>query len=277
MTERGGTLVSVDDLNARLLQPGLRVLDASWYIQGSGRDAKAEFVAGHIPGACRFDLDIAAAPDSPFSHTLPTPRHFAEYAGACGVSAEDEVVIYDAGGMSASARTWWMFKVHGHDKVRVLDGGLDAWKRQGRDLERGDDRSVPVHYMERPRILRRVADMQSVAAATDKGLPVVDARPSARFAGEAPEPRSDLRRGHIPGSVNLPWTRLVDPATGAFRADEEIARLFREAGADPQQPVICTCGSGVTACALALALEHIGNTGVSVYDGSWTEWATRHP
>jgi thiosulfate/3-mercaptopyruvate sulfurtransferase len=277
MTGRVGTLVTPEYVEARLLKPGLRVLDASWYAEGSGRNADAEFVAGHIPGARRFDLDIAAASDSPFSHTLPTPGHFAAYAGACGVASEDEVVIYDAGGMSASARAWWVFKVHGHERVSVLDGGLDAWKRQGRRLERGEDRGVPAHYPQRPRTQHRLADMQAVAAAASRGLQVVDARPAARFAGEAAEPRPELRRGHIPGSVNLAWTRLIDAATGTFRGDEDITALFREAGADPQQPVICTCGSGVTACALALALEHIGNTRVAVYDGSWTEWATRHP
>lgn len=272
-----GTLVSANSLEGRLFKPGLRVLDASWYMESGGRDADAEFLAGHIPGASRFDLDIAAAADSPFSHTLPSPTHFAAYAGACGVSPADEVVIYDACGMSASARAWWMFKVHGHDKVSVLDGGLEAWRRQGRCLERGEDGRVPTHYVERQRVAHRFADMQGVAAASRKGLQIVDARPAARFAGEAAEPRPELRRGHIPGSVNLPWARLVDADTGTFRSANGMAGLFREAGVDPLQPVICSCGSGVTACALALALEHIGNTDVAVYDGSWTEWATRHP
>lgn len=276
MTVQVGTLVSTDYLEARLLKPGLCVLDASWFMEGSPRDAEAEFSAGHIPGARRFDLQRAAHPDSPFSHTLPSEGHFAAYAGACGVSAADEVVIYDASGMSPSARAWWMFKVHGHQNVSVLDGGLEKWKREGRRLERGADLGVSASYPKR-RLPRRVGDIASVEAAARKGEQIVDARPAARFSGEASEPRPELRRGHIPGSVNLPWTRLVDPDTGTFRSTAEMAALFREAGVDPQRPVICTCGSGVTACALALGLEHIGNAEVAVYDGSWSEWATRHP
>lgn len=276
MRAQVGTLVSTDYLEARLLKPGLRVLDASWYMDGSARDADAEFVASHIPGARRFDLDVAAEPASPFSHTLPTEGHFAAYAGACGVSELDEVVIYDASGMSPSARAWWMFKANGHQNVSVLDGGLEKWKREGRRLERGADLGIAASYSAR-RVSRRLVDMADVDAAVRTGLQIVDARPAARFSGEAAEPRPELRKGHIPGSVNLPWTRLVDPGTGTFRSTSEIAALFRDAGVDLSRPVICTCGSGVTACALALSLERLGNNEVAVYDGSWSEWATRHP
>lgn len=271
-----GTLVSTEYLEARLLEPGLKILDASWYMEGSPRDPQAEFDAGHVPGARRFELERAARPGSPFSHTLPTPAHFSEVVGACGVSADDEVVIYDAAGMSPSARAWWMFKVHGHDRVSVLDGGLQKWTREGRRVEGGVRGSGTASYRSRFEA-SRFSDMAAVEVASRAGAQIVDARPAARFTGEAAEPRPDLRSGHIPGSVNLPWTRLVDADTGTFRSADEIAQLFREIGVDLEQPVICTCGSGVTACALALGLAHIGSSRVSVYDGSWSEWATHHP
>lgn len=275
MSLRVGTLVSTDYLAARQLEPGLRVLDASWYMEGSPRDPEGEFVKAHIPGARRFNLDRAADPDASLPHTLPSIRHFAAHAGSCGVSATDEVVVYDAGGMSASTRAWWMFKVHGHQRVSVLDGGLQKWQREGRPVERGPDLGLPAAYPRR-REPHRVVDMAAVAATANAGGQIVDARPAERFAGHAPEPRPGLRSGHIPGSANLPWSALVDPASGTFRPATEIESLFRAAGIEPLKPVICTCGSGVTACALALALEHIGNPDVAVYDGSWSEWATSH-
>jgi len=271
-----GTLVSTDYLEARLLEPGLRVLDASWYMEGNPRDADAEFAAAHIPGARRFDLRRAAQPGATLPHTLPSERHFAAYAGHCGVSADHEVVLYDAADMSPSARAWWMFKLHRHRRVSVLDGGLRKWKREGRQLASGADVGASEFYPER-REPRRVADLAAVEAAAAAAVQVVDARSAGRFSGSSAEPRPGLRSGHIPGSVNLPWTQLLDADTGTFRSAGEIARLCREAGVDPLRPAICTCGSGVTACALALALEHLGNCEVAVYNGAWSEWASRRP
>jgi thiosulfate/3-mercaptopyruvate sulfurtransferase len=271
-----GTLISTEQLERRLNEARVRVLDASWYMKGSPRDADAEFQAGHIPGARRFDLERAAQPGAALSHTLPSEHHFSTYAGECGISPEDDIVIYDAAGMSPSARAWWMFKVNGHHRVSVLDGGLEKWKREGRRLDQGPASASPASYSAR-RVPHRLADMSAVEAATRAGWQIVDARPVERFTGQATEPRPGLRSGHIPGTVNLPWTRLVDPASGTFRRAAEIEALFRDAGIDPMRRTVCTCGSGVTACALALALEHIGNSDVAVYDGSWSEWATRHP
>ena len=270
------TLISTEQLERRLHESGLRLLDASWYMKGSPRDAAAEFLAGHIPGARRFDLERAAQPGAALSHTLPPEDHFSAYVGECGISPEDHVVVYDAAGMSPSARAWWMFKVNGHQHVSVLDGGLEKWKREARRLEQGTSAITAASYHAR-RVPHRFAGMAAVAAASGEGLQIVDARPRERFTGDAPEPRPGLRSGRIPGSVNLPWTRLVHPETGALRSPSEIDALFREAGVDPLDRTICTCGSGVTACALAMALEHIGNSDVAVYDGSWSEWATHNP
>jgi thiosulfate/3-mercaptopyruvate sulfurtransferase len=267
-------LISTEELARRLHEPGLRVLDASWSMDGA--DHRVAFEAGHIPGARRFDLEGAAQPDAPLSHTLASESHFAAFAAACGVSNGDEVVIYDATGMSPSARAWWMFKVQGHHNVRVLDGGLAKWTREGRKIEQGRETGGSGSFAAR-RVPHRLADMASVREAVRAGAQVVDARPAARFAGDAPEPRAGLRSGHIPGSVNLPWSRLVDATTGAFVGVDEAAALFRQAGIDPSRAVVCTCGSGVTACVLALNLERIGNTEVAVYDGSWSEWATHQP
>lgn len=267
-------LVSTDDLARRLHEPGLRVLDASWSMEGT--DHQAAFEAGHIPGARRFDLERAAQPQALLSHTLASESHFSAIASACGVSNGDEIVIYDATGMSPSARAWWMFKVHGHDKVKVLDGGLAKWKAEGRPMEMGPDGGAPGAFIAR-RVPHRLADIDSVRQAVRAGAQVVDARPPARFSGEAPEPRAGLRSGHIPGSLNLPWSRLVDVPTGALVGAEDAAALFLQAGIDPSRAVVCTCGSGVTACVLALCLERLGNTEVAVYDGSWSEWASEHP
>ena len=178
--------------------------------------------------------------------------------------------------MSPSARAWWMFKLHRHRRVSVLDGGLAKWKREGRRLEAGADAGPAEFYPER-REPRRLADFEAVEAAAAAGVQLVDARSAARFSGSAAEPRAGLRSGHIPGSVNVPWVELVDPATGTFRSAGELVALLRTAGVDPLRPAVCTCGSGVTACALALALEHVGNAEVAVYNGSWSEWASRRP
>jgi thiosulfate/3-mercaptopyruvate sulfurtransferase len=269
-------LISTEELERRLQDPGLRLLDASWYMNGSPRDAHAEFLGGHIPGARRFDLERAAQPGAALSHTLPSEHHFSAYAGECGISPENHVVVYDAAGMSPSARAWWMFKVNGHQRVSVLNGGLEKWKREGRRLEQGPATTTPSSYRAR-RVQHRLVDMAAVAAAAGDGLQIIDARPADRFTGMAPEPRPGLRSGHIPGSVNLPWTRLVESKTGTFLSALELEAVFRQSGIDPLDRTICTCGSGVTACALALALEHIGNSDVAVYDGSWSEWATHNP
>ncbi|MES2184106.1 MAG: rhodanese-like domain-containing protein [Pseudomonadota bacterium] len=273
----GSNLVSTAWLAEHLGHAGLRVLDASWYLDAGGRDAAAEFAGAHIPGAARFDPSAAAAPGAPWPHTLPPQDHFARYAGALGLAEADVLVVYDDAGLAPAARAWWMFKVFGHQAVHVLDGGLGKWRREGRALASGADpvrhaTAYGVHFDR-----RWFADFEAVGHASHAGRQIADARPAARFSGAAAEPRPDLRRGHIPNSRSVPCTSLVDAASGTFLPRQALADTFARGGIDTRRPVICSCGSGVTACVLALALDELDNPAVAVYDGSWTEWATRTP
>ena len=242
------------------------------------RDAAAEFAAAHIPGAARFDPGAAAAPGAPWQHTQPSEDHFARYASARGLTEADVLVVYDDAGLFPAARAWWMFKVFGHQAVHVLDGGLGKWRREGHALASGAEDSV--RHATRYHACfdrRRFADFEAVSRAAHEGRQIADARPAARFSGAAAEPRPGLRRGHIPNSRSVPCTRLVDTASGTFLPRQALADTFVRSGIDTSRPVICSCGSGVTACVLALALDELDNPAVAVYDGSWTEWATRMP
>lgn len=266
------SLVSADWLARNLEDPGLRVLDASWHLPTSGRDAAAEFEQGHIPHAAFFDIDRIADPDTDLPHMLPTEGDFARAVGALGVGNDSRVVVYDTHGLYSAARAWWMFRIFGHDAVAILDGGLPAWTAAGQPLEPG-----PASHQRRAFHARfradRVRTLADIRRNLDSGEAlVIDARPADRFAGHAPEPRPHLRSGHIPGSVNVPFDRLTDPATGRLHADEVLAE--RLPGAD-DRPVVCSCGTGVTACVLAFGLHRLGREDVAVYDGSWTEWGGR--
>jgi thiosulfate/3-mercaptopyruvate sulfurtransferase len=264
-------LVSADRLAEELGADDLVVLDGTYMLPGSGRDAAAEFRERHIPGAAFFDIDRIADPASDLPHMLPSPEAFAEAAGALGVGDGTRVVVYDGHGMMSAPRVWWTLKVFGHPAVAVLDGGLPAWLAEGRPTEAGEARPRPRTFT--PRFdPSRVLDLAAVRRAAAGGRTLVDARDGARFRGEAPDLRPGRRTGHIPGSRNLPWTELVDPQTKRLRPTEELRARFRAAGVDPAAPVGATCGSGVTACVLALALARIGAPDVAVYDGSWAEW-----
>lgn len=253
----------------------VRVLDASWYMPAQNRDAKAEFEAAHIPGASFFDIDAIADSANPLPHMLPTPQAFAKAVGALGIGNDDTVVVYDGAGMFSAPRVWWTFRVFGHDKVAVLDGGLPKWRREGRPTESGPPkpRAVPFTASFRPELVRDFAAMsdnlQSAAAR------VLDARGAGRFHGTEPEPRPGLQGGHIPGSHNLPYSTLIDPASGTMRPARELAPIFAAAGVGPNTAVIATCGSGLTAAILAFGLFLIGHGDVAVYDGSWSEWGAR--
>lgn len=267
-------LVSAAWLAGHLDHPALRILDGSWYLPQMGRDADGEFAAGHVPGAQRFDIDEASEPGATYPHTLPTPGHFAELASSLGIGNDDAVVVYDGSGGNLSAgRVWWMFRVFGHDRVAVLDGGWGAWKAQGAPVERGPARSrEPTRFAAafRPALVR---DADDVAAALAAGVPVVDMRSRERFEGRAPEPRAGVRGGHMPGARNVPYAELVDASGRVLPAAELRARLA--ANRVPESgPIICSCGSGVSAGAMALALATLGRTDAAIYDGSWTEWGT---
>lgn len=264
-------LISTAELAARLGESGLRILDASWHLDR--RDARAAFREGHIPGATFFDIDDIADPASTLPHMLPSAELFAAKVGALGVSNADAIVVYDHQAIVSAARAWWMFRVMGHDKVRVLDGGLGKWLEEGRPIESGDQRPRSATFVAqfRPALVRRA---EAVRDALTQDVQVIDARPAARFRGEAPEPRPGLRAGHMPGARNLPAPAMF-AADGTLRPADDLRALFVDAGIDPFAPSITSCGSGIAATDTALALATLGNWDVAVYDGSWTEWGGR--
>jgi thiosulfate/3-mercaptopyruvate sulfurtransferase len=267
--------VSTDWLAGHLGETQLRVLDASWYLPGSGRDPRAEYLAGHIPGARFFDLDAMSDHAAGLPHMLPRADVFADGMSALGLDDADELVVYDGTGANLSAgRAWWMFRVFGHPRVALLDGGLGAWRREGRPLESGAAPAQVGRFTARldPTAVR---DLAAVRDAAEHGsAQVVDMRPAGRFAGRDPEPRPGLRGGHIPGSHNVPYTALVGD-DGKLLPPERLRLRLREAGVDPARPIIATCGSGTSACALIHALHLLGHDDVALYDGSWTEWGGR--
>lgn len=269
-----GPVVSTAWLAEHLGEPDLRVLDATWYLPTAGRDARAEFAQGHIPGAAFFDIDAIKDAASPLPHMLPSAAEFARAVGALGVGAGDRVVVYGGRHAIASARVWWSFRVFGHDAVAVLDGGLPRWRAEGRALEVGEPTPAPRRFRARfrPELVRDFAAMRDNLRA--RRAQVVDARSAGRFHGTEPEPRPGLRGGHIPGSLNLPYDTLFD-GEGLLLPPGEVRRRFEAAGVDLGAPIITTCGSGVSAAVLALALYLLGCPDVPVYDGSWTEWASR--
>ncbi|WMS43254.1 3-mercaptopyruvate sulfurtransferase [Acuticoccus sp. MNP-M23] len=245
------------------------VLDASWHMPDTGRDPAAEFTDGHIPGARRFDIDTIADTESPLPHTLPSPERFAAAVGALGIDNGTEVVVYEAGPVFSAPRAWWMFRVMGHD-AKILDGGFARWRAEGFPVETGAAAPAgPASFTARfdPNLY---ADADTVARTLDKGGNVLDARGAPRFEGAVPEPRPGLRAGHMPGARNLPYASLV-AEDGTLKKGDALKTAIDAAEIDPQRPVITSCGSGVTAAILSLALSEIGVPS-RVYDGSWTEW-----
>jgi thiosulfate/3-mercaptopyruvate sulfurtransferase len=266
------TLVSADWLKAKL--DSVVVFDASSHLPTAGRNSREEFLAAHIPGAQRFDIDRIADPDSQLPHMAPSPDDFAIHMRSLGLTNDDHVVMYDDSDVKSAARGWWMMRLFGHATVSILDGGLAAWKSAGGTLESGppDDRQAG-NFTARPAAGVGVVDMAALLAGIESGTAgqILDARATARFAGAAPEPRKGLRAGHIPGSRNLPFTDLLNE-DGTYRDAHSMRDLFAATGITPDSPVVTSCGSGVTACVLAVGLHLLGNEAVSVYDGSWTEW-----
>lgn len=275
MIESTPSLVSPEWLAERLNSPDLVVLDGSFFLPAQARMARAEYDDAHIPGARFFDIDRIADPTSDLPHMLPSPDQFADAAAGLGIGNDTWVVAYDSNFFMASARVWWTFRVFGHDRVSVLDGGIARWRAQGRPVTAEATQPDPARFQAgfRPELVCDLARMRQLAAGG--GAQVLDARSAGRFHGTEPEPRAGVRGGHIPGSHNLPHRSLLDEATGCFKPDAELARLFGSAGILAQEPVVTTCGTGVTAAILALGLFRLGNAGVAVYDGSWTEWGGR--
>ncbi len=265
-------IVDTDWLHRHLHHPRLRILDAVLMIPGLDRNLVAEYRQRHVPGARLFDIDAVANGEVGLPHMVPTPERFGVMVGAMGIGNDDAVVVYDEMGLMASPRVWWMFRLFGHDRVAVLDGGMPKWESEGRPLSRHMAQPTPEHFDARfrPELLR-VADQLAfnLDAAADQ---VVDARSAGRFSGEEPEIWPGRRSGHIPCSLNLPFTDLLDPTSQTLLEAEDLRRRFDGAGIDLADPVVSTCGSGVTACVVALAAAALGRFDVAVYDGSWAEW-----
>lgn len=265
------TLVSTEWLALHLKDPDLRILDASWYLPNMNRDAKAEYDAAHIPGARFFDIDDVSDKRSDLPHMVPPVEKFMSRMRAQGVGDGHQVVVYDGAGLFSAARVWWLFKLMGQDNVAVLDGGLPKWIAEGRQIE-----DLPPVVRDRHMTVRRqnhmVKDVTQVAAASKLGdFEIIDARSPARFRGDAPEPREGLRAGHIPGSKNVFFQSLLNE-DGTLKETDTLRGMFEAAGVDLNKPAITSCGSGVTAAVLSLALTRLGKLDHSLYDGSWTEW-----
>ena len=267
-------LVSTAWLADHLQAPDVRIVDASWYFPQEDRDAKAEYALAHIPGAVFFDIDAIADRATSLPHMLPSAEEFGAAVGALGIGNGHRVVVYDVRGVVSAARVWWTFRAFGHDAVAVLDGGFKRWRAEGRAVESGGTAPSRRAFTARlrPELVRDVEAMRANVAG--RTAQVLDARSAGRFAGTEPEPRAGLRGGHIPGSLNLPYETLYRP-DGTLKPPDELRGAITAAGVDLARPVVTSCGSGVTASVLALALYLVGRPDAAVYDGSWSEWGSR--
>lgn len=268
-------LVSTEWLAAHLSAPDVRVVDASWYMPSAGRNPREEYDAGHIPGAVFFDVDEISDTANPLPHMLPAPEKFASRVRKLGLGNGHKVVVYDSQGLGA-ARVWWMFRVFGHRDVAVLDGGLTKWVAEQRPLEDLPPMPRDRHFL--PHVnATLVRSFEQVKANLDsKREQIVDARAAGRFNATAPEPWPVKHAGHMPGALNVPFGELIDDASKTMKPATELKARFDAAGLDFTKPVIASCGSGITACTVALALYLLGHKDVAVYDGSWAEWGN-HP
>ena len=265
-------LAETDWLAAHLDAPDVIVIDASWYLPGVPRDPREEYLEARIPGALFFDIDEISDKSSPLPHMLPSPEQFSSQMRKMGIGDGMRVIVYDADGMFSAARVWWTFRAMGKDDVAILNGGLAKWKREGLPLEDGPPMERAMRHFTSRRMGELIRDRDDMLASSKNGLEqILDARAADRFRGEAPEPRPGLRSGHIPGSLNLPYADLLN-SDGTLKSAEDLRQVFEQAGVDLKKPVATTCGSGVTASILALALAILGHRQTSVYDGSWSEW-----
>ena len=265
--------VSAAWLAENLAKPGVKIVDGSWHLPPTGRNGAKEYAEAHIPGAVFFDLDAISDPDSPLPHTLPKPDFFAQKVGALGISEGDTIIVYDQLGLFTAPRIAWMFRIYGAKDVRILEGGLPGWRADNRPVT-AEVPAVTAASFKTTHDPASVADINHVIARLGDGAAqVVDARGAARFRGEAPEPRPGLRSGHMPGSLNLPFDAIS--ANGALKDVAEIRAAMEKAGIDPAKPVVTSCGSGVSACIIAMAMAKAGTEVSAIYDGSWAEWGGR--
>ncbi len=270
MPEANPFFVDADWLQGHLGTPGLSIVDASWYLPAQNRNARAEYDAAHIPGAVFFDQDAVVDPDSSLPHALPDASTFARHVGSMGISADDTIVVYDGPGVFSAPRVWWMFRVMGVAQVYMLEGGFDRWKAAGRPVTAEPTKIAPnVFFADFD--ASRVASLADMRRIVESGeSQIADARPAGRFTGAEPEPRAGLRGGHMPGAKSVPATTLS--RDGKLLSASELAARFAEAGIDLDKPVVTSCGSGITAAVVTLALETLGHSRNRLYDGSWSEW-----
>ena len=272
MTSTTDPLVSTEWLAAHLNDPRVRVVDASFKLPGVLPLPKDDYLKSHLPGAVFFDVDAVSDHSNPLPHMFPSAEQFGRDVGALGIGNDDTVVVYDSGGWVAGPRAWWMFLSFGHDNLRVLNGGLKKWAAEGRKVESGEVTPKPATF-EATFDARRVRSMQQmIANVASRAEQVIDARANERYQGKAAEPRPGIRAGHIPGSLNLPYNNLVNAATGEMKSLDEIRAAFLGAGVKLDAPIVTSCGSGVSAGVLTIALYRLGVENPALYDGSWTEW-----
>lgn len=265
--------VSADWLQERLGSPGLTIVDGSWYLPAQNRNARAEYEQAHIPGAVFFNHDTVVDPRSELPHALPSARHFEQHASSMGISHKDTIVIYDGPGMFTAPRVWWMFKMMGVENVYLLDGGFDRWKAEGRPVTSEPTKVASCAFI--PKFnAAAVANFDEISRiCADGSCQIADARSQGRFEGTEPEPRAGMRSGHMPGAKNIPIAELS--RNGELKSPAELREVFEKYGIDLTKPVVTTCGSGVTAAVISLALHELGHTENKLYDGSWSEWGGR--
>tara|TARA_Y100000588_G_scaffold170936_1_gene184821 strand:- start:1006 stop:1851 length:846 start_codon:yes stop_codon:yes gene_type:complete len=268
-------LVDTNWLHENLDKDQLLIVDATWYLPNVNRDGRAEYNQSHIPNTVFWDIDEISDPNSTLPHMLPPTKIFKKHMNSLGIQNNQHVIVYDNVKMMTSPRVWWTLRVFGHEKVSVLDGGLNKWKLEGRPTTAETTKTKVTEYNAQMNT-NMVQSAQQISENLETSAnQIIDARSSARYRGTAPEPRPECRAGHIPGSLNLPFDNLIDPVSGTLRTPDALREKFSEINLDDTRPVVTTCGSGVTACVLTLALNLIGRTDVTVYDGSWTEWGSR--
>ena len=272
MTTTNDPLVSTEWLAEHLKDANVKLLDATFKLPGVLPLPKDDYLAAHIPGAVYFDVDAVSDHSNPLPHMYPSAEQFGRDVGALGVSNNDTVVIYDSGGWVAAPRAWWMFLSYGHRDVRILNGGLKKWRAEGRPVESGEVTAKPATFKASYDAKRVRSIEQMIANVKSRAEQVIDARAADRFEGRAPEPRAGIRAGHIPGALNLPYNTLFDAATGTMKPLEELRKAFAGAGVDTEKPIVTSCGSGVSAGVLTLALYRLGVENTALYDGSWSEW-----
>lgn len=271
--EKSRFVVSADWVEKQLGAPEFRIVDASWYLPAQNRNGAAEYAAGHVPGAVFFDQDVIADHASGLPHTIPSPEFFAAEVGKLGISDTDTIVVYDGPGIFTAPRVWWLFRTMGARSVFVMDGGIDGWRKEGRPLETDLPEPAPAvfHTNFNPYAVTSFEEMRGIV--TTGARQIADARGAGRFTGEEAEPRAGMRSGHMPGARNMPSG--IFSADGRFKDLSELRRLFDDAGIDLGRPVVTSCGSGVTAAIITLALHSLGHEDNTLYDGSWSEWGGR--